>query len=103
MNKFIQCKCKRDFVDKDSGFGVCKYCAKEKYNFNPVTDGKSKNCKMDAFKPNRLRPGIFHDVFSKNMTHPDAKIFNRELKKIQRGKNRQLDDEYQGKASFDED
>ena len=91
--------------------GKCKWCNRFTQGETTCSDCRkklmgdnfSKNCKMDAFKPNRLRPGIFHDVFSKNMTHPDAKIFNRELKKIQRGKNRQLDDEYQGKASFDED
>jgi len=56
--------------------GKCKWCS----NFTQgeptcsackkklMGDNSSKNCKMDAFKPNRLRPGIFHDVFSKNMT-----------------------------------
>jgi len=44
----------------------------EKYHFDAngqriISDDDSRNCKMDAFKPNRLRPGIFHDVFSKNM------------------------------------
>ena len=55
--------------------GKCKWCS----NFTQgeptcsackkklMGDNSSKNCKMDAFKPNRLRPGIFHDVFSKNM------------------------------------
>jgi len=91
---------------------TCEYCGKNTGSLNSVckechnkinSDHSSKNCKMDAFKPNRLRPGIFHDAFSRNMSHPNAEIFNKELKKIQRRKNKQLDDEYQGKASFDED
>ena len=51
--------------------GRCIFCSQ------PITDDSSKNCKMDAFKPNRLRPGIFHDVFSKNMTNSEREKYEK--------------------------